>query len=201
MSEVYGRKNPMFIGLFFFTILQVPVALAQNLPAIFICRFLTGFFGSSVIAIFPAMTVDLFSASERGPAIDLWLAATFIGPTLGPVTGGFVGNALSWRWTIWIILIGAVAFCTIGFFVVPESCEAVLLQRKAAQIRYETKNWAMHTHRDENPITWKSLREKYMLKPIFMMFREPIVSPHSGQMSRFKPLGRSLIDHPVIPSS
>lgn len=176
LSEIYGRTRPMFAGLLFFTILQVPVALAQNLPAIFICRFFTGAAGSSVIAIFPAMTVDLFSASDRGSAVDLYLAAVFGGPCLGPVTGGFVVDKLNWRWTIWLVLIVASVFCLVGFFVIPETCEAVLLKRKAAQIRYETKNWAMHTKFDEFPITWPSLRQKYMLKPIFMIFQEPIVS-------------------------
>ena len=179
----------MFAGLVFFVVLQVPIALAQNLPAIFICRFLTGAAGASVIAIFPAMTVDLFSASHRGSAINLYLAAVFAGPCLGPVTGGFVVDNLDWRWTIWIVLIIAVVVCVFGFLVTPETCEAVLLQRKAAQVRYETKNWAMHTKWDEFPITWKSLRQKYMLKPIVMLFQEPIVSflvcfpVHSGTRS------------------
>ena len=176
LSEIYGRTRPMCVGLLFFTILQVPVALAQNLPAIFICRFLTAAAGSSVIAIFPAMTVDLFSASDRGPAVNLYLAAVIGGPCLGPVTGGFIVDKLNWRWTIWIVLIATSVLCLVSFFAVPETCEAVLLQRKAAQIRYETKNWAMHTKFDEFPITWQSLRQKYMLKPIFMLCQEPIVS-------------------------
>jgi len=74
------------------------------------------------------------------------------------------------------VLIATSVLCLVGFFTVPETCEAVLLQRKAAQIRYETKNWAMHTKFDEFPITWQSLRQKYMLKPIFMLCQEPIVS-------------------------
>jgi hypothetical protein len=40
------------------------------------------------------MTVDLFSASDRGPAIDLYLAAVFASPCSGPVTGGFVVDKL-----------------------------------------------------------------------------------------------------------
>ena len=166
----------MFVGLFFFVVLQVPVALAQNLAAIFLCRFLIGTTGSAVIAVFPAMTVDLLMASDRGPAIDLYIAAAYAGPCLGPVTGSFLIDKLNWRWTIWVVLIISAVFCCIGFLVIPETCEAVLLQRKAAQIRYETKNWAMHTTFDEFPITWQSLRQKYMLKPIFMIFQEPIVS-------------------------
>jgi DHA1 family multidrug resistance protein-like MFS transporter len=175
LSEIYGRARPMFLGLFFFLVLQAPIALAQNLPAIFISRFLTGAAGFSIIAIFPAMTVDLFSSSDRGPAVDLYVLAFNTGPCFGSLAGGFLVDALDWRWTIWIVLILGVVCCSIGFLAISETCEAVLLQRKAAQVRFETKNWAMHSSVDELPITWKMMRQKYMLKPVMMLFRDPIV--------------------------
>jgi MFS family permease len=94
LSEIYGRARPMFLGLFFFLVLQAPIALAQNLPAIFICRFLTGAAGFSIIAIFPAMTVDLFSSSDRGPAVDLYVLAFNTGPCFGSLAGGFLVDRL-----------------------------------------------------------------------------------------------------------
>lgn len=45
-SELYGRKYPLFFGFFVFAIFQIPVAVAQNLQTIMICRFFGGFFGS-----------------------------------------------------------------------------------------------------------------------------------------------------------
>ena len=69
MSEAYGRKWPMFGGMFLFLILTIPVALAENLSAIFICRFLAGAFGSATIAITPGMGYDLFPPRLRGAAV------------------------------------------------------------------------------------------------------------------------------------
>lgn len=51
LSELHGRKKPMFVGMFVFAIFQIPVAVAQNLQTIFICRFLGGVFASAPLAI------------------------------------------------------------------------------------------------------------------------------------------------------
>ena len=51
---------------------------------------------------------------------------------------------LEWRWTTWITMIMAAAAGLIGLFVLPETYAPVLLQRKAARLRLETKNWALH---------------------------------------------------------
>jgi MFS transporter, DHA1 family, multidrug resistance protein len=42
LSEVYGRKMPLFTGYFIFAIFQIPVAVAQNVETVMICRFLGG---------------------------------------------------------------------------------------------------------------------------------------------------------------
>jgi MFS family permease len=51
LSELYGRKRPMFLGMFVLAIFQVPVAVAWNLQTIFICRFLGGVLASAPLAI------------------------------------------------------------------------------------------------------------------------------------------------------
>jgi MFS family permease len=47
LYELYGRKRPMFLGTFVFAIFHVPVAVARNLQAIFICRLLGGVLASA----------------------------------------------------------------------------------------------------------------------------------------------------------
>lgn len=46
LSELYGRKYPLFFGFFVFAIFQIAVAVAQNLYTIMLCRFFGGLFGS-----------------------------------------------------------------------------------------------------------------------------------------------------------
>lgn len=51
LSELYGRKKPLMIGFYIFAIFQIPVAVAQNLQTIFVCRFFGGLFASAPLAI------------------------------------------------------------------------------------------------------------------------------------------------------
>lgn len=175
-SELYGRKTPLFIGYVIFAIFQVPVAVAQNLQTIFICRFFGGVFASAPLAIVGGALADFFDPINRGVALCLFGASTFIGPTLGPIIGGFITMSyLGWRWTQWITLIMAALFGTIGFIVIPETFAPVLLQRKAKKLRYQTKNWAIHAPADEKEVNLKEIADQYLLKPFKMLLLEPIL--------------------------
>ena len=176
LSELYGRKPPLFFGFFVFTIFQIPVAVAQNVETIMLCRFFAGMFGSAPLAIIGGTLADFWGPVERGFALGLFSGATFIGPVAGPIGGGFITQSyLGWRWTAWITLIISAFFGTGAFFVCEESYGPVLLQRRAAKKRFETKNWAIHALADENPIDGKAILEKYLYRPFIMLFKEPIL--------------------------
>ncbi|KAM3082580.1 Citrinin biosynthesis cluster MFS transporter mrr1 [Clarireedia jacksonii] len=175
-SEIFGRKIPLFFGYACFAIFQIPVAVAQNIQTIMICRFLGGCFASAPLAIVGGALADFFGPVDRGVAVCVFAAATFIGPIAGPIGGGFiVGSDLGWRWTAWITLILAAFFGTIGLFIVPETSHPKLLQRRAAKLRFETKNWAIHSKADELQLDFHTIMQTYLLRPFVMLFREPIL--------------------------
>jgi hypothetical protein len=51
----------------------------------------------------------------------------------------------------------------------------VLLQRRAARLRRETGNWALHSFLDEHRPTASEIVRKYLLRPVQMLFLEPIL--------------------------
>lgn len=176
MSELYGRRLPLFLGYAIFVIFQIPVAVAQNVQTIMICRFLIGVFGCSPLAVVGGAMADFWDPIDRAVAIALFSAATFVGPTLGPIIGGFITESyLGWRWTAWITMIPSAAFGTLAFFIVPETYGPVILQRRAARLRRETGNWALHSLLDESRPTASEIVNKYLLRPIQMLFLEPIL--------------------------
>lgn len=83
LSELYGRKRPLMIGFAIFAIFQVPVAVAQNLQTIFVCRFFGGIFGVAPLAIVGGALNDFWDPVDRGVAMCVFAGATFIGPTFG----------------------------------------------------------------------------------------------------------------------
>ncbi|EAW14540.1 MFS transporter [Aspergillus clavatus NRRL 1] len=176
MSELYGRRLPLFLGYTIFAIFQIPVAVAQNLQTIMVCRFLMGVFGCSPLAVVGGAMADFWDPVDRAIAIALFSSATFVGPTLGPIIGGFITDSyLGWRWTAWITLIASASFGSLAFFIVPETYGPVILQRRAARLRKETGNWALHSLLDESRPTASEIVYKYLLRPIQMLFLEPIL--------------------------
>ncbi|KAG9642641.1 MFS general substrate transporter, partial [Aureobasidium melanogenum] len=176
LSEAYGRTRPLFAGMIIFCIFQVPVAVAQNLQTIFICRFLGGVAGAAPLAILGGMFVDFMKPINRGVATSVFAGAVFAGPVAGPVVGSFITYSyLGWRWTAWITLIMSAFFTIIAYLVTPETYEPVLLAWKAEKLRHETKDWALHSKSEEDPLNLDTVINKYLMKPLVMIAKEPIL--------------------------
>ena len=175
-SELYGRKIPLFTGFAIFAIFQIPVAVAQNLETIMLFRFLGGVFGSAPLAIVGGALTDFWDSVDRGIAVSVFAAATFIGPVAGPIIGGFITQSyLGWRWTAYITLIMACSLGVIAFIIVPESYPPVLLQRKARRIRFATKNWSIRAKADEQQVEVRDLVVRYLFRPFKMLIEEPVL--------------------------
>jgi multidrug resistance protein len=105
LSELYGRvliyntTNVLFLA---FTIL---CAVAQNPSMLLAFRFLSGFAGVATITIGSGTIADLMPREKRGRAVSIWSVGTILGPMIGPIIGGYVTEALGWRWMFWVIAI------------------------------------------------------------------------------------------------
>lgn len=184
MSEVLGRKPPLMFGFALFAIFQIPVALAQNITTVCVGRFLGGFFASAPLAVVGGALADLWDPIPRSYAICVFAAGGFAGPVAGPIAGGFITEShLGWRWTSWITLIMAGLFGGIGFFVVPETSAARILQLRAARLRRETGNDKYHAAADENKLTVDKVVNVYLLRPFIMFIQEPILALVTAYMS------------------
>ena len=70
----------------------------------------------------------------------------------------------------------AAAFGTLALLVVSETSGPKILQRRAARLRHETKNWAYHSKLDEQPaLSASTVFNNYVLRPFKMLFLEPIL--------------------------
>lgn len=143
MSEIpqVGR-NPIYLAtLAVFVAFQVPVVMADSFGMLLAFRFLTGFFGSPVLATGGASLADIWRPSKRAYAMSIWGIAAVCGPVLGPVVGGFAAQygflskphfTAAWTWPIWVLM-WLSAFCFVFlFFLLPEtSANNILVRRKS----------------------------------------------------------------------
>lgn len=137
MSEVpYFGRLPIYLGtLFVFVFFNFGVVYAKNTGMLLAFRFLTGFFGSPVLATGGASIADMFTASKRPYPLAIYGVANVMGPVLGPLVGGFAAESKGWKWPIWE-LIWLSGFCLVWlFFAFPETSAANILYRRTARLR------------------------------------------------------------------
>lgn len=176
LSELVGRKIPIFTAFFIFGLLQIPIALSPTLAGVLVCRWLAGCFGAAPISMASAVFADFWAPTERGLATSLYSAAVYGGPTLGPVIGAFVTEShLGWRWTAWLVLILVGAIGIPAVIVIPETYAPVLKERAAKK-----------AGRDVEVRQKASLNDfvrKYLTRPILMLIEEPVVCTFILQFS------------------
>ncbi|QSZ32980.1 hypothetical protein DSL72_002564 [Monilinia vaccinii-corymbosi] len=176
LSELRGRRLPLVLSMFGFSIFQLGVAAAKDLQTILICRFWGGIFGAAPLAVVAAVFSDMFDNKSRGLAITVFSMTVFTGPLLAPFIGGFIVEShLGWRWTEWLTaILGFVAFI-LDFFFLCETYPPVILIEKAAELRRRTKNWGIHAKQEEIEIDFHELLTKNFSRPIRLLVSEPIV--------------------------
>ncbi|KAL4963195.1 MFS transporter [Aspergillus stella-maris] len=176
LSELFGRRIPILIGVLGFTVFQFAVATAENLQTVIICRFFGGFFGACPIAVVAAVFSDLYDNRHRGFAITIFTMMVFTGPLFAPFIGGFITESyLGWRWTEYLPgIMGAAAF-VLDIFFVEETYPPVVLIKKAEELRRRTKNWGIHAKQEEVEIDLAELIGKNFSRPVRILFNEPVL--------------------------
>jgi MFS transporter, DHA2 family, multidrug resistance protein len=107
----FGIKRLFLVSVAGFTVASMLCGLAQNLVEIVLFRILQGLFGAALVPLSQTVLLNINPPQRQGSAIALWGVAVMVGPVLGPVLGGWLTEAYSWRFVFYINLpIGALAF-------------------------------------------------------------------------------------------
>lgn len=184
LSELEGRRLPLVISMFGFSIFTIACATGQDLQTILICRFFAGFFGACPLAVVAAVFSDMFNNATRGIAITIFSMAVFTGPLLAPFIGGFIVESyLGWRWTMYITsFMGFLSF-GLDLLFLEETYPPQILVAKAAELRRRTQNHFIHAKQEEIEVDLRELAEKNFSRPLRLLFKEPIILLLSIYMS------------------
>jgi multidrug resistance protein len=175
-SEIYGRQILFFGTYAMLTFFNAGAAGSQNIQTLLILRFFAGAFGSSPLTNAGGVIADIFPASQRGIAMSVFAAAPFLGPTIGPIVGGFLAETEGWRWVEGLMAIFTGVLWIMGALLIPETYSPVILRRRAKKLSQMTGK--VYKSRMEVEKGEKSLRSELktaVSRPWILLFREPIV--------------------------
>ncbi|PBP27685.1 MFS general substrate transporter [Diplocarpon rosae] len=175
LSEFYGRRPIYLVSFSMFLIWLIPSAVAQNIQTMLIARFLDGLSGSAFLSVAGGTVGDMFNREQLQLPMLIYTASPFIGPSLGPLIGGFINQYTQWRWTFYALLIWAGANLGMIMLFVPETYHPILLRNKARKLRKETGDERWMSSMDRNTKSIPRTIGLSLLRPFQLLFLEPMV--------------------------
>ena len=107
----FGLKRLFLVSVAGFTVASMLCGMAQSLVQIVLFRVLQGTFGAALVPLSQSVLLNIYPKERQGSAMAIWGVAVMAGPVLGPVLGGWLTEAYSWRYVFYINLpIGILAF-------------------------------------------------------------------------------------------
>jgi EmrB/QacA subfamily drug resistance transporter len=107
LGDLLGRRRVFTAGVIGFGAMSLVCAVAPSTDTLIAARVLQGVAGALLVPSTLALLMDTFPESERGAAIGSWTAWGGVATVIGPLGGGALIEAASWRWVFAINVVPA----------------------------------------------------------------------------------------------
>jgi EmrB/QacA subfamily drug resistance transporter len=115
LSDMYGRRALFFVAIAVFLTGSVLCGMAQTMFQLILFRALQGAGAGGLMTLAQTTVGDLIEPRDRGKYQGLFGAVFAACSVAGPLLGGFITDALSWRWIFYVNLpVGAAALILIA---------------------------------------------------------------------------------------
>jgi DHA2 family multidrug resistance protein len=102
LASRFGRKRLLMLSVVGFTASSFLCGLAPTLASLIAFRVAQGATGGALQPLSQAVLLEAFPPQDRGKAMGFWGLGIVVAPILGPVLGGWLTDAYSWRWVFYI---------------------------------------------------------------------------------------------------
>ncbi|MEM3406621.1 MAG: MFS transporter [Nitrososphaerota archaeon] len=97
IADMYGKKKIFTYGIFIYSFSSLFCVFSFSAILLVILRILQGIGGAMIFSTGIAILTSAFPMGERGQALGINIAATYLGLSLGPFIGGLLTQYFGWR--------------------------------------------------------------------------------------------------------
>lgn len=105
LLDKYGRRKPLFIGLFVYFFASIACSLAPTADMLIGIRFVQALGSCAGMVASRALVRDIFPVNENAKIFSLLMLVLALSPIVAPTLGGYVSAVYGWQ-TIFYILAG-----------------------------------------------------------------------------------------------
>lgn len=110
LSDKYGRKRILLIGLFIYTLASTMCALSGNVYQLILFRILQAIGSGAVTSVATAVVKDVYSGRKLESILAIVQSMVMLAPIVAPVIGAFILSITSWRGVFWgLSVLGLIA--------------------------------------------------------------------------------------------
>jgi EmrB/QacA subfamily drug resistance transporter len=104
LSDLYGRRRLYLAGIIVFIVGSALSGAARTMTELIVFRAIQGLGAGAVIPLSMTIVGELYALEERARTQALFSGVWGLASIAGPLVGGYVTDALSWRWVFYLNL-------------------------------------------------------------------------------------------------
>lgn len=187
LSELSGRLPTYLFPLIIFGVFCLGSGFATNIQTRVILRFFAGFFGAAPLSNAGGSVADMCGPLQRTYLFPAFSVIGFMGPPIGPILGGWIGELGDEGWCDWSTAIMALLVIIALVLFMPETLSSELLKIRAEELRKQTGDDRYETlmerkARNSNKNFGKTLLSA-MFNSVMFLVTEPITLCFATYMS------------------
>ncbi|WCR58291.1 MAG: Bicyclomycin resistance protein [Wolbachia endosymbiont of Ctenocephalides felis wCfeJ] len=122
LSDHYGRRPIMLIGMAIFALASVMCYVADNIVLLILIRFIQGIGAGVASVVGYAAIRDMYSGSEYSRVISKLNMVVALSPGIAPVVGSYiVSHGYNWKFLFFIMSLAAIAMLIFIYFKLQET--------------------------------------------------------------------------------
>jgi len=121
VSDMIGRKRPLYFGLMLFSVASVGCALSPSIEWLIAFRFLQGMGACAGVVIGRAIVRDLHTGVAAARMMARLMLVFSVSPILAPLAGSIVTAFGDWRSIFWVMVAAAMLGLLLAIFCLEQS--------------------------------------------------------------------------------